>query len=102
MIGRPDDEPMKHVLKPVEQPFSPEIERILAQYPRGSDGMIIKLFGVFANSLRFLTNKDVVNLLDKDRPLSLKEREIVNLRVTELGRLVVDQCLSQTNARGQV
>lgn len=73
---------MKHVLKPVEQPFSPEVEKILAQYPRGADGTIIKLFRVFANSLRFLTNKGVVNLLDKDSPLSLKEREIVILRVT--------------------
>jgi len=73
---------MKQVLKPIEQPFSPEVEKILAQYPRSSDGKIIKLFRVFANSLRFLTNKGVVNLLDKDSPLSLKEREIVILRVT--------------------
>ena len=62
--------------------FSPEIENILAQYPRGKDGYIIQLFRVFANSLRFLKNKGVVNLLDKDSPLSLKEREIVILRVT--------------------
>jgi alkylhydroperoxidase family enzyme len=32
--------------------------------------------------VRFLTGKGVVNLLDKDSPLSLKEREIVILRVT--------------------
>ncbi|MBL4826151.1 MAG: carboxymuconolactone decarboxylase family protein [Spongiibacteraceae bacterium] len=73
---------MKHVLKPVERPFSPEIEKILVQYPRGADGNIIKLFRVFANSLRFLSNKGVTNLLDKDSPLSLKEREIIILRVT--------------------
>jgi alkylhydroperoxidase family enzyme len=73
---------MKHVLKPIEQPFSPEVENILGQYPRGADGYIIQLFRVFANSLRFLANKGVVNLLDKDSPLSMKEREIIILRVT--------------------
>ena len=73
---------MKHVLKPIEQPSSPAIESILAQYPRGKDGRIIKLFRVFANSLRFLTNKGVINLLDKDSPLSMREREIVILRIT--------------------
>ena len=34
------------------------------------------------NSIRFLTKKGVLNLLDKDSPLTLREREIVILRVT--------------------
>lgn len=73
---------MKHVLKPIEQPFGYEIENILAKYPRGKDGNVIQLFRVFANSVRFLAKKGVVNLLDKDSPLSLREREIIILRVT--------------------
>ena len=73
---------MKNVLAPVEPPYSPEIAKVLSQYPQGSDGYIIKLFRVFANSRRFLTQKGVVNLLDKESPLTLREREIVILRVT--------------------
>lgn len=73
---------MKYVLTPIEQPFRPEIQQIFDKYPRGKDGYIIQLFRVFANSLRFLKQKGVANLLDKESPLSLREREIVILRVT--------------------
>ena len=73
---------MKHVLKPVQPPFTPEVAKVFEQYPKGRDGYIIKLFRVFANSMRFLTNKGVLNLLDDESPLSLREREIVILRVT--------------------
>ena len=73
---------MKHVLQPVEAPFSPEVAAALDRYPKAKDGSIIRLFRVFANSLRFLTKKGVLNLLDPDSPVSLRHREIVILRVT--------------------
>ena len=73
---------MKCVLAPIEKPFRPEIQNIFEQYPQGKDGYIIQLFRVFANSARFLRQKGVINLLDKESPLSLREREIVILRVT--------------------
>ncbi|MEM7019231.1 MAG: carboxymuconolactone decarboxylase family protein [Pseudomonadota bacterium] len=73
---------MKHELKPIESPFPDDVAQVLKQYPQGDDGYIIQLFRVFANSMRFLANKGVVNLLDEDSPLSLREREIVILRVT--------------------
>ncbi len=73
---------MKHTLKPIEPPFSAEVAKVFEQYPRGDDGYIILLFRVFANSIRFLTKKGVLNLLDKDSPLTLREREIVILRAT--------------------
>jgi len=73
---------MKYVLEAVEPPYSREIAEALSQYPQSSDGYIIKLFRVFANSMRFLTKKGPLNLLDKDSPLSIREREIVILRTT--------------------
>lgn len=41
---------------------------------------LLQLFRVFANSPRFL-KKGALNLLDKDSPLTLRQREIVILRV---------------------
>lgn len=69
-------------LKPLEPPFSAEAESLLKHYPQSEDGYILKLFRLFANSTRFLAGKGVVNLLDDGSPLSLREREIVILRVT--------------------
>jgi len=71
---------MRNVLKPLEQPFPSEIAAILSKYPQ-KDGYILSLFRVFANSLRFLS-RAVPNLLDKESPLSLRERELVILRTT--------------------
>lgn len=73
---------MKAILRPIETPFPTEIEDIFKRYPQGRDGYILKLFRVFANSLRFLTGKGALNLLDRDGPLPIREREIVILRVT--------------------
>ena len=73
---------MNQTLKPIEPPFPTDIAQILKTYPAGDDGYILKLFRLFANSRRFLSGKGVLNLLDKDSPLSLREREIVILRVT--------------------
>ncbi len=73
---------MKHVLRPIEVPFAENVARLLQRYPQGKDGYILKLFRVFANSLRFATDKGVSNLLDRQSPLTLREREIVILRVT--------------------
>lgn len=67
-------------LKPLEPPYDPEIARLLEAYPR-RDGYLLSLFRVFANSARFL-KKGVANLLDRDSPLAMREREIVILRVT--------------------
>ena len=73
---------MKHILRPIEPPFSPAIAELFRKYPRGRDGYVLKLFRVFANSLRFATTKGASNLLDDESPLSIREREIVILRVT--------------------
>lgn len=73
---------MKHILKPLETPYPKAIADALSQYPQGEDGYIIKLFRVFANSMRFLTQKGALNLLDKDSPMPLREREIIILRTT--------------------
>jgi alkylhydroperoxidase family enzyme len=73
---------MSNILKSLEAPFPKDIAAILANYPQ-IDGYILKLFRMFANSRRFL-EKAVPNLLDKDSPLTLRQRELVILRVTAL------------------
>jgi AhpD family alkylhydroperoxidase len=70
---------MPHALQPLAEPFSPEVTAALDGYPR-RDGYLLHLFRVFANSTRFL-KKGVVNLLDRDSPLPMRQREIVILRV---------------------
>ena len=70
---------MSHLLAPLEDPFPPEVTSILESYPQ-RDGYILQLFRVFANSLRFL-KKGTVNLLDRNSPISMREREIVILRI---------------------
>ncbi len=71
---------MTNRLKPIEEPFEPDIANALANYPQ-VDGYLLTLFRTFANSGRFLT-RSVPNLLDKDSPLPLRQREIVILRTT--------------------
>jgi alkylhydroperoxidase family enzyme len=71
---------MAHILKPLDEPYPPEAAEILKTYPQ-QGGYLLTLFRTFANSVRFL-KKGVANLLDADSPLSLKQREIVILRVT--------------------
>ena len=66
-------------LTPVQEPFVSEVAEILSNYPQ-RDGYILQLFRVFARSLRFL-KKGTVNLLDRDSPLAMRQREIVILRV---------------------
>lgn len=73
---------MKNELKPIDPPYEPTTATILQGYPKGHDGYLLKLFRLFANSTRFLAGKGVINFLDKDSPLSLREREIVILRTT--------------------
>ncbi len=70
---------MRNELKPVPEPFDPAVAEILRQYPQ-RDGYILQLFRVFANSQRFL-KKGTINLLDRNSPISMREREIVILRV---------------------
>ncbi|WP_395647932.1 carboxymuconolactone decarboxylase family protein [Terricaulis sp.] len=71
---------MAHVLTPLQPPFPAEVAEILKTYPQ-QGGYLLTLFRTFANSVRFL-KKGVVNLLDAESPLSLRQREIVILRVT--------------------
>ena len=71
---------MSNALEPLMPPYSSELTAVMDQYPK-QDGYLLKLFRVFANSVRF-AKKGVPNLLDKDSPLSLREREIVILRTT--------------------
>jgi len=71
---------MTAVLTPRSPPYPDDIARLLARYP-DSDRYLLGLFRVFANSARFLA-KGVQNLLDANSPLSLRERELVILRVT--------------------
>jgi alkylhydroperoxidase family enzyme len=71
---------MRNILEPLMPPYSPELSAVMNQYPT-QDGYLLKLFRVFANSVRF-AKKGVPNLLDKGSPLSLREREIVILRTT--------------------
>ncbi|MGD8829733.1 MAG: carboxymuconolactone decarboxylase family protein [Pseudomonadales bacterium] len=73
---------MRHVLEPLEPPFPDPVARILERYPQDGSGYILSLFRVFARSLRFLGGKGAINLLDRDSPISLRERELVILRVT--------------------
>ncbi|MEL6977922.1 MAG: carboxymuconolactone decarboxylase family protein [Pseudomonadota bacterium] len=69
-------------LTPLKPPFDPEIAEILALYPQ-RNGYLLSLFRSFAHSKRFL-QKGVPNLLDQESPLSLRQREIVILRVCAL------------------
>lgn len=73
---------MRHVLEPLEPPFPEPVARILERYPQDGSGYILSLFRVFARSRRFLTGKGAINLLDRDSPISLRERELVILRAT--------------------
>lgn len=75
---------MRHTLAPISEPYSPEVVAEFRNYPQ-RNGYIIGLFRVFANSLRHL-RKGFVNLLDRDSPLSLREREIVILRISANNR----------------
>jgi alkylhydroperoxidase family enzyme len=67
-------------LTPREGPYDGKTEALLQHYPRRG-GYLLSLFRVFANSHRFL-RKGVADLLDRDSPLSLRQREVVILRVT--------------------
>lgn len=71
---------MRNILEPKMPPYSSELSAVMKQYPE-QDGYLLKLFRVFANSIRF-AKKGVPNLLDKGSPLTLREREIVILRTT--------------------
>ena len=71
---------MSNKLTPISEPYPDHIAAILKHYPQ-QNGYLLKLFRLFANSARFLT-KGMPNLLDKESPLSMREREIVILRVT--------------------
>jgi len=69
-----------HILRPISEPFSDDVAEAFKRVPQ-RNGYVIGLFRVFANSLRHL-RKGFVNLLDKESPLPMREREIVILRIS--------------------
>lgn len=71
-----------HSLDPIDPPYQASVAAALKGYPKGEDGYLLKLFRVFAQSLRFLSGKGPVNLLDAESPLALRTREMIILRVT--------------------
>ena len=71
---------MHNILTPLEPPYGGDLSLVMEKYPR-QNGYLLKLFRVFANSVRF-ASKAVPNLLDKESPLPIREREIVILRTT--------------------
>jgi Carboxymuconolactone decarboxylase family len=71
---------MSRRLQPLEAPYAPDVAALLERYPK-QGGYLLTLFRTFANSKRFL-ERGVANLLDKESPLPLRQREIVILRVT--------------------
>lgn len=73
---------MPNILAPIPEPFPDDVAEAFKRVPQ-RDGYILGLFRVFANSGRHL-NKGFVNLLDKESPLPMREREIVILRVCGL------------------
>lgn len=70
---------MTNRLTIIDPPYSEEVEALLSRYPK-RNGYLLKLFRVFANSTRFL-RKGVLDLLDRESPLTMRERELVILRV---------------------
>ena len=72
--------PQANVLQPLDPPYSETVNAIFEGYPKRGD-YLLKLFRVFANSERFL-KKGTVNLLDRASPLSMRQRELIILRVT--------------------
>ena len=70
---------MTQPLTPLQPPFPEAVNAILESYPK-QNGYLLKLFRVFARGPRFL-RKGVLNLLDADSPLTLRDRELVILRV---------------------
>lgn len=74
------DVPLTNRLAPLDPPYPADVEALLARYPQ-RDGYLLSLFRTFANSPRFLA-RGVPNLLDRESPLTLRDREIIILRVT--------------------
>ena len=70
---------MSQPLTPLQPPFPEAVNAILESYPK-QNGYLLKLFRVFARGPRFL-RKGVLNLLDADSPLTLRDRELVKLRM---------------------
>lgn len=71
---------MTQRLAPRQEPYPEDVAELLKRYPQRG-GYLLTLFRTFAHSKRFL-EKGVANLLDAESPLSLRQREIVILRVT--------------------
>lgn len=68
-------------MAPLAQPYPDSIAKILDTYPQGPEGPI-RLFRTLARSERILKKIGSAGLLDKESPLSIKEREILILRTS--------------------
>ena len=70
-------------LQPRSEPWPEVITQLLDNYPRGKDGLI-RLFRTLAHSERTLSRMGHGMVLDKGSPLSVKQREILILKVSAL------------------
>jgi alkylhydroperoxidase family enzyme len=68
-------------LAPLPRPWPKQIEDLLATYPQGPAGPIA-LFRTLAHSERTLRKVASAGVLDRQSPISLREREILILRVS--------------------
>jgi alkylhydroperoxidase family enzyme len=68
-------------LKPLPQPWPEAIAHLLARYPQGPEGPIA-LFRTLAHSERILRKVAAAGVLDRGSPLTIREREILILRVS--------------------
>lgn len=82
-MKKSDSHLTRNNLKALEAPFSEEVAGILEKFPQ-TNGYLLKLFRMWANSPRHLKKFSAASLLDKGSPLSIREREIVILRTTAL------------------
>lgn len=68
-------------LAPLPQPWPKPIADLLATYPQGPEGPIA-LFRTLAHSERTLRKVAAAGVLDRQSPISVREREILILRVS--------------------
>ncbi|GAB1264874.1 carboxymuconolactone decarboxylase family protein [Aurantivibrio infirmus] len=70
-------------IQPRPEPWPSAIAETLSSYPQGKDGLI-RLFRTLAHSHRTLARMGHGMVLDKESPLSIKQREILILKVSAL------------------
>lgn len=76
-------------LEPLPQPWPETVAELLARYPQGPAGPIA-LFRTLAHSERILRKIAAAGVLDRDSPLTIREREILILRVSAKSHCVYE------------